>query len=266
MRRGAHPGDGRQKEGGESRDQGGSFRRLALGDRNGTARRPCPPAHAASRCRLCHSKNSVDALQFRPDSRRQLGEAPAVNAMCELIDLNQGRLRQTGRYWSCDNQKCLMNNDHPSPMAAPKPRVVVYACSGCSDAGEIADRVARQLTREGIGQMSCLAGIGGRVNSLMATAEKAQRILVVDGCPLNCARRTLELAGFKKFAHLELHRLGIRKGSAPVTEEGIASGVAAAKHMLAEAPRETSGIEETAPTLQHRLIINHATAQPVQTF
>jgi uncharacterized metal-binding protein len=126
-----------------------------------------------------------------------------------------------------------MNSDHSNSPAPNKPSTVVYACSGCSDAGEIADRIARQLTREGVAQMSCLAGIGGRVKSLLLTAEKAERILVVDGCPLNCARRTLELAGFKKFDHLELHKLGIRKGSAPVTGERIATGVSSAKKILA---------------------------------
>jgi uncharacterized metal-binding protein len=118
-----------------------------------------------------------------------------------------------------------MNSDPSTPPAPNKPSTVVYACSGCSDAGEIADRVARQLTREGLAQMSCLAGIGGRVKSLLSKAENAERILVVGGCPLNCARHTLELAGFNKFDHLELHSLGIRKGSAPVTDERIASGV-----------------------------------------
>jgi uncharacterized metal-binding protein len=81
--------------------------------------------------------------------------------------------------------------------------------------------------------MSCLAGIGGRVKSLLLKAENAERILVVDGCPLNCARHTLELAGFKKFEHIGLHKLGIRRGSAPVTDERIATGVASAKKILA---------------------------------
>ncbi len=101
--------------------------------------------------------------------------------------------------------------------------------------------------------MSCLAGIGGRVKSLLLTAEKAERILVVDGCPLNCARRTLELAGFKKFNHLELHKLGIRKGSAPVTDERIATGVASAKNILADEttpiPRQELGPSQTSPAL-----------------
>jgi len=140
-----------------------------------------------------------------------------------------------------------MNSDNSNPVGPKKPTTVVYACSGCSDAGEIADRVARQLTRDGVAQMSCLAGIGGRVKSLVMKAENAERILVVDGCPLNCAAHTLRLAGFHKFDHLELHKIGIRKGSCPVTEERIASGVAAAKAMLAdEMPGAKSFINQPA--------------------
>jgi len=106
-----------------------------------------------------------------------------------------------------------MNSNSPVSSIPKKPTTVVYACSGCSDAGEIADRVARQITRDGAAQMSCLAGIGGRVKSLVSIAQKAERILVIDGCPLNCAAHTLRLAGFQKFDHLELHKIGICKGS-----------------------------------------------------
>lgn len=110
---------------------------------------------------------------------------------------------------------------------------IVYACSGCSDAGELADRIARRLNRDGVAEMSCLAGIGGRVKPLVNRAASAERILAIDGCPLNCTRHTLELAGFKHFDHLELHKLGLRKGSCAVTEETIGSGVDAAKKLLA---------------------------------
>jgi uncharacterized metal-binding protein len=143
-----------------------------------------------------------------------------------------------------------MNRENSNPPAPSKPTTIVYACSGCSDAGEIADRIARQLTRDGAAKMSCLAGIGGRVKSLLATAENAQRVLVVDGCPLNCARRTLELAGFTKFEHLELHRIGVRKGSTPVTDQRIASGVAEAKRILADEPAvSTEQFDPCLPSL-----------------
>ena len=97
--------------------------------------------------------------------------------------------------------------------------------------------MARRLTREGLGEMSCLAGIGGRVRHLVAVAQRAERILVIDGCPINCARHTLELAGVRRFEHLALHELGLRKGHCPVTEDNLGRGVEAAREMLsAERP------------------------------
>ena len=126
-----------------------------------------------------------------------------------------------------------MNHGLEKSHAAPsKPAPVVYARSGCSDAGELADHIARRLAHEGAAEMSCLAGIGGRVKNLVAKAEKAERILVVDGCPLNCAAHTLRLAGFQKFEHLKLHKIGIRKGTCPVTEALVSSGVQAARKIL----------------------------------
>jgi uncharacterized metal-binding protein len=126
-----------------------------------------------------------------------------------------------------------MNENENIPAKKP---VIVYACSGCSDAGEIADRVARRLSLDGAAEMSCLAGIGGRVKPLVNKAASAERILAIDGCPLNCTRHTLELAGFENFEHLELHKLGMRKNSCPVTEERITTGVEAAKKILSVAP------------------------------
>ena len=125
-------------------------------------------------------------------------------------------------------------------LETPLPKPIVYACSGCSDAGELADRIARQIAREGVGEMSCLAGVGGRVKHLVAVAEKAGRVLVIDGCPINCARKTLELAGVQRVEHLELHKLGLRKGSCPVTEENIARGVQAARQHLAVSETDSS--------------------------
>jgi uncharacterized metal-binding protein len=136
-----------------------------------------------------------------------------------------------------------MNENPTSPVK--KPGTVVYACSGCSDAGELADRIARQLTREGVAEMSCLAGIGGRVKPLVNKAASAERILAIDGCPLNCTRHTLELAGFKDFEHLELHKLSILKGSCPVTDDRIATGVTAAKQMLSPQQAENKNLLST---------------------
>lgn len=103
--------------------------------------------------------------------------------------------------------------------AAPK---LIFACSGAADVGAIADQAARKLTKDGAGKMFCLAGIGGRVSGIMATTESAARVLAIDGCPLNCAKHSLEQAGFRKYEHLQLADLGMEKGKTPPVPEVIA--------------------------------------------
>ena len=60
--------------------------------------------------------------------------------------------------------------------AAP---TLIFACSGAADVGEITDLVARKLTREGIGKMFCLAGVGGRVDPILETTKAAEQIVIV---------------------------------------------------------------------------------------
>ncbi len=114
--------------------------------------------------------------------------------------------------------------------AAPK---LIFPCSGAADVGAIADQAGRKLTRDGAGKMFCLAGIGGRVSGIMKTTEAASKLLVIDGCPLACAKHSLEEAGFKNFAHLQLADLGMTKGNTPCTDETVAQVAAAGAKLLA---------------------------------
>ena len=97
----------------------------------------------------------------------------------------------------------------------------VLACSGCSRAGELADHTARRLQELGMARMTCLAGVGGRVKSILATVNAAPERLVIDGCPLECSAHTMILAGITKFRHFKLHELGVRKHQSEVTEETV---------------------------------------------
>ena len=112
----------------------------------------------------------------------------------------------------------MNSNPRCSCSSAPK---LIFPCSGASDVGGLADRAARQMTLDQKGKMYCLAGIGGRVNTIMETTKAAGKILVIDGCPQECARKTLEQAGFTGFQHLKLFDLGLHKGSSPATDENI---------------------------------------------
>ena len=102
--------------------------------------------------------------------------------------------------------------------AAPR---LIFSCSGAADVGAIAGQAARKLTKDGVGKMFCLAGVGGRVSGIMKTTESAEKILAIDGCPLECAKNCLEQAGFTKFNHLQLGELSLEKGKSPASEETI---------------------------------------------
>ncbi|OGS36809.1 MAG: zinc-binding protein [Elusimicrobia bacterium RIFOXYB2_FULL_49_7] len=102
---------------------------------------------------------------------------------------------------------------------APK---LIFPCSGASDVGELSDRAARKLSHKGVGNMYCLAGIGGGVGAMIESTKAASGVLAIDGCTVHCTRKTLEKAGIKDFTHVEITANGYKKGSSPVTEESIA--------------------------------------------
>lgn len=120
------------------------------------------------------------------------------------------------------NEKCACGT-------APK---LIFPCSGAADVGAIADQAARQLTRNGSGKMFCTAGLGGRVPGILATTSAAEKILAIDGCPLNCAKQSLENAGFSTFEHLQLADLGMKKGATEVAAENVEKVITAAAAKL----------------------------------
>lgn len=109
---------------------------------------------------------------------------------------------------------------------------LIFACSGAADVGEIADKAARKLTRDGKGRMFCTAGLGGRISGILKTTEAAEGVLAIDGCPLNCVKSSLEQAGFTAFQHLQLADLGLEKCKSPVTEESVNKVAARAAEMI----------------------------------
>jgi uncharacterized metal-binding protein len=69
--------------------------------------------------------------------------------------------------------------------------------------------------------MFCLAGISGRVEGILENTRKAKRIVVIDGCPQQCARKTLEQAGISNFKSFDLSTIGLVKGKTPAVDENI---------------------------------------------
>jgi uncharacterized metal-binding protein len=88
---------------------------------------------------------------------------------------------------------------------------LVYSCSGCSNVAQLANTLAVRLDRAGLAEMSCIAGVGGRVASLVNKANSGRPILAIDGCPLQCVRGCLDQHGVKASQHLVLSQYGLKK-------------------------------------------------------
>lgn len=88
---------------------------------------------------------------------------------------------------------------------------LVYSCSGCSSAAQLANRLALTLDRDGEAEMSCIAGVGGGVSGLMKTARSGRPILALDGCVMACVAACLKQAGVVAQRHVLLSDHGIRK-------------------------------------------------------
>ena len=61
----------------------------------------------------------------------------------------------------------------------PGGKVMILACSGCSNVGQLANQAAVELTMEGFGKMSCLAGVGGLLSGFVQSAKDASAMVVV---------------------------------------------------------------------------------------
>ncbi len=109
---------------------------------------------------------------------------------------------------------------------------LIFACSGAADDGEISDRAARKMSKDDLGKMFCLAGIGGRVEPVMQKTRSASKILAIDGCGLDCVKNCLEQAGLTEFRHLQVAELGMEKGKSPATDENINKVAAKGKEMM----------------------------------
>lgn len=88
---------------------------------------------------------------------------------------------------------------------------LVYACSGCSNVAQLTNDLAVVLDREGIAEMSCIAGIGGKVKSLVKVAQSGRPVLALDGCQLNCVRQTLATVDVVPTWHIEVTSFGYKK-------------------------------------------------------
>lgn len=99
----------------------------------------------------------------------------------------------------------------------------IVSCSGASNTGDYADKVARKLDEKGLANMVCMAkvAVGDQplINKLRSQPDK--KIVVLDGCPINCAEKILEKENITNIIHINTTNFEIVKGKTPVSDEKI---------------------------------------------
>lgn len=109
---------------------------------------------------------------------------------------------------------------------------MILTCSGASREGRLANQAAVELTKEGFGQLFCLAGIATGKSGLVQSAKDTEQIIVLDGCETACARTILENAGVPVKEHIIVSQLAIQKAGCRSLslEDAVPGDVAAVKY------------------------------------
>ena len=113
--------------------------------------------------------------------------------------------------------------------------VLFFPCSGAANVAEVADLAARKLTEEGAGMMWCLAGLGAGIPDMIQKAKDADLNIVIDGCPMDCAKKIFDNAGITNCTQIKVTDLGIEKAKGVrCTQEQAAKVMAKAREVLAQ--------------------------------
>jgi uncharacterized metal-binding protein len=111
--------------------------------------------------------------------------------------------------------------------------VLLLACSGGSNVGQIANDAAKALDGYGQGSMYCAIGVGAQLPGFVKGAGK-KPCVAIDGCGTGCVLKILENVGVKPAVHVIVTELGIKKhGAFDHTNDDIAKVVGAVVDALA---------------------------------
>ena len=119
---------------------------------------------------------------------------------------------------------------------------MILACSGGSNVGQATNQAAVELTREGYGKMYCLVGIGAGLQGFVQSTRDNEELLVLDGCPVGCAKAILDREGITPRQYIVATALGIEKVKDPqllVRPEDV--------DLIKQAAREGGGAASPAP-------------------
>jgi len=97
---------------------------------------------------------------------------------------------------------------------------LLFSCSGCSNAGQLANTLALELDRRGRVEMCCLAGVGAG-KPFFLKKLRGREVWVIDGCPIECSLGVFECIRDHVDVQIRLHDFGVRKHDPLPTEENF---------------------------------------------
>lgn len=106
----------------------------------------------------------------------------------------------------------MSDNKKIAPVEQQK-KPIVYSCSGCSNLAQMAHNISLNLDGDDIAEMSCIAGVVGKVGPIMDLANSGRPIIAIDGCSLSCTKSCLEASNLKADHYYLISDLGFEKRS-----------------------------------------------------
>src|SRR5512136_1514475 len=100
-----------------------------------------------------------------------------------------------------EKKKCLCSSSD----------VRVVACSGASNVGQIANQAALELAKAKVAGFFCLAGVGAHIKGMVKSGKEADLMVAIDGCPVQCAAKTLQHVEIEPAIQIVVTELGIEK-------------------------------------------------------
>jgi uncharacterized metal-binding protein len=117
-----------------------------------------------------------------------------------------------------------------SATGSAGPTRIIFPCAGQANTGQLTNLAALQLTEEGYGSIACAALLATGAEGLLANAKKADEVIVLDGCPMHCAKKIAGVHGIVPGQHIVVTDLDIVKaGSRDYTDKDIETVVSAAR-------------------------------------
>ncbi len=89
-------------------------------------------------------------------------------------------------------------------------KTLIMACSGGSNVGQVANNIMIELDKDGVGNAYCLAGVGAALSGFIESA-KAAKTVIIDGCPVGCAKKAFAKYGLEPSRYFVVTETGIEK-------------------------------------------------------